>query len=99
MGLALGDYLHEGRMSVVISHFDVEYAALYHNQGDMNFTDESIASGIARGTRGYVGWGDAFVDFSNSGWQDFFLVDGHVYPQIDSVPSASRYREPKLLFL
>jgi len=99
MGLALGDYLHQGRMSLVISHFDVEYAALYHNQGDMNFTDESIASGIARGTRGYVGWGDAFVDFSNSGWQDFFLVDGHVYPQIDSVPSASRYRELKLLFL
>jgi hypothetical protein len=99
MGVALGDYLHQGRMSLVISHFDVEYAALYHNDGNENFTDESIASGIARGTRGYVGWGDAFVDFSNSGWLDFFLVDGHVYPQIDSIPSASRFLEPKLLFL
>ena len=50
----------------------------------MNFTDNSIASGIARGTQGYVGWGDAFVDFANNGWLDFFLVDGHVYPQVDT---------------
>lgn len=46
-----------------------------------------------------MGWGDAFVDFSNDGWQDFFLVNGHVYPQVDSVARATRYLEPKLLFL
>jgi len=99
MGVAFGDYLHTGRMSLVLSHFDIEYAALYRNQGAMNFADESILSGIARGTQGYVGWGDAFVDFSNDGWQDFFLVNGHVYPQVDSVARATRYLEPKLLFL
>ena len=66
----------------------------------MNFTDTSIASGIARGTQGYVGWGDAFVDFANDGWQDFFLVNGHVYPQVDSAHiGRPRYLEPKLLFL
>ena len=99
MGVAVGDYLHTGRMSLLISHFDVEYAALYRNQGSMNFADESIASGIARGTQGYVGWGAAFADLSNSGWPDFFLVNGHVYPQVDTVPRATRYLEPKLLFL
>jgi hypothetical protein len=99
MGVALGDYLHTGRMSLLISHFDNEYAAFYRNDGDMSFTDVSVASGIARGTKGYVGWGDAFVDFDNSGWQDFFVVNGHVYPQVDSAPLATRYREPKLLFL
>jgi hypothetical protein len=99
MGIALGDYLHTGRMSLLISHFDIEYAALYRNEGEMNFTDVSIASGIARGTQGYVGWGDAFVDFSNSGWLDYFLVNGHVYPQIDQAHTASTYLEPKLLFL
>ena len=90
MGVALGDYLHTGRMSLLLSHFDIEYAALYRNEGDMNFTDASIASGIARGTQGYVGWGDAFVDFSNDGWQDFFLVNGHVYPQVDSAHTADQ---------
>jgi hypothetical protein len=99
MGVALGDYLHTGRMSLLLSHFDIEYAALYRNEGGMNFTDVSVASGIARGTQGYVGWGDAFVDFSNDGWQDFFLVNGHVYPQVDSAHLTVRYLEPKLLFL
>ena len=99
MGAALGDFLHTGRMSLVLSHFDNEYAAFYRNDGDMNFTDISNASGIANGTRGYVGWGDAFVDFDNDGWEDFFLVNGHVYPQVDSIRSKLRYAEPKLLFL
>jgi hypothetical protein len=99
MGVAVGDYLHNGRMSLLLSHFDIEYAALYRNEGRMNFADVSIASGIARGTQGYVGWGDAFVDFANTGWQDFLLVNGHVYPQVDSVPRATKYLEPKLLFL
>ncbi len=99
MGVALGDYMHSGRMSLAISHFDVEYTALYTNDGGMSFTDNSIASGIARGTQGYVGWGDAFVDFANSGWQDLFQVNGHVYPQVDTTHTATRYLEPKLLFL
>ncbi len=99
MGVAYGDYLHTGRISLVISHFDIEYAALYTNDGNMNFTDNSIASGVARGTQGYVGWGDAFVDFANSGWLDFFLVNGHVYPQVDNTHTGTHYLEPKLLFL
>jgi enediyne biosynthesis protein E4 len=99
MGVALGDPLHTGRMSLGISHFDNEYAAFYRNDGGMSFTDASLASGIAGATRGYVGWGDAFVDFDNDGWADFFLVNGHVYPQVDGVAMGLRYREPKLLFL
>jgi hypothetical protein len=86
-------------MSLLISHFDIEYATLYRNDGAMNFVDVSIPSGIARGTQGYVGWGDGFVDFDNDGWADFFLVNGHVYPQVDTLPRSTRYLEPKLLFL
>jgi hypothetical protein len=99
MGIALGDFLHTGRMSFLLSHFDNEYAALYRNDGNLSFSDTSMTSGIAKGTRGYVGWGDAFVDFDNDGWEDLFLVNGHVYPQVDSARSAVMYKEPKLLFL
>ena len=99
MGIALGDYLHTGRMSIFISHFDNEYGALYRNDGNMQFTETSAASGLASGTSGYVGWGDAFVDFANDGWQDLFLVNGHVYPQVDAFRVRTSYREPKLLFL
>src|SRR5579863_1755065 len=97
MGLALGDYLHTGRFSVFISHFDNEYAALYRNEGAMNFAEVSVASGVAKASRGYVGWGDAFVDFANQGWPDIFMVNGHVYPQVDTVPTGPRYREPMVL--
>jgi hypothetical protein len=91
-------------MSLLLSHFDNEYAALYRNDGTtnsggMNFTDASIASGIARGTQGYVGWGDAFIDFANNGWEDIVLVNGHVYPQVDQAHTAARYLQPKLLFV
>jgi hypothetical protein len=99
MGIAVGDYMHTGRMSILISHFDSEYAAFYRNDGEMSFTDVSIPSGIGKATRGYVGWGDAFVDFSNDGWQDIFLVNGHVYPQVESTHTDLKYLEPKLLLL
>jgi hypothetical protein len=97
MGIALGDYLHTGRMSILISHFDNEYAALYRNDGKMSFTDVSGPSGVIRATRGDVQWGDAFVDFDNDGWVDVLIVSGHVYPQVDTVPSGPKYREPMVL--
>jgi len=97
MGVALGDYLHTGRFSVFVSHFDNEYAALYRNDGAMTFSEVSFPSGVGKATRGYVGWGDAFVDFANRGWPDLLLVNGHVYPQVDTVAFGPRYREPIVL--
>jgi hypothetical protein len=46
-----------------------------------------------------VKWGDAFVDIDNDGWLDLFVVAGHVYPQVVSLPSGATYAEPKLLQL
>lgn len=99
MGLALGDYLHKGRQSLVISHFSQEYAALYRNDGGLSFTDVSHESRIAHSSMPYVGWGDAFLDLDNDGWADLIIVNGHVYPQVDTRDIGTRYREPKLLFL
>jgi hypothetical protein len=98
MGVALGDYLHTGRFSIAISHFSDEYAALFRNDGGLSFTDVSYASGIAPSTTAYVGWGDAFFDFDNAGWLDLFLVNGHVYPQVDTAEAGPKYLEPGLLF-
>jgi enediyne biosynthesis protein E4 len=99
MGVALGDYLHTGRSSIAVTHFSYEYTALFRNDGKMNFTDVSFMSGIALSTTPYVGWGDAFFDFVNDGWLDLFLVNGHVYPQMDTARAGPKYREPSLLFL
>ncbi|MGC2299263.1 MAG: VCBS repeat-containing protein, partial [Acidobacteriaceae bacterium] len=99
MGLALSDYAHTGRFSILISHFSEEYATLFRNDGAMTFSDVSAAAGIAHATTPYVGWGDAFFDRQNCGWPDLIIVNGHVYPQVDTRDIGTRYREPKLLFL
>jgi hypothetical protein len=99
MGVALGDYLNTGRLSILVSHFSDEYATLFRNDGGYNFSDVSHAAGIARASVPYVGWGDAFVDLNNSGWQDIVLVNGHVYPQVDNSKIGVSYREPKLVYL
>ena len=98
MGLAVGDYMNTGRMSIAISHFSDEYAALYRNDGNLNFTDVSRVAGIALPSSPYVGWGDAFLDLDNSGWLDLILVNGHVYPQVQDAKMGILYREPKLVF-
>jgi hypothetical protein len=56
-------------------------------------------AGVAHATERYVGWGDAFIDINNSGWQDLILVNGHVYPQVDSAKLGIHYLEPALVFL
>ena len=99
MGIALGDYNHTGLFSIAISHFSDEYAVLYRNDGGFSFTDVSRAAGIAKPSVPYVGWGDAFVDLDNSGWQDFVLANGHVYPQVDTGKAGTAYREPLLVYL
>jgi enediyne biosynthesis protein E4 len=99
MGLALGDYLHAGRLSLVISHFSEQYAELFRNDGDFSFTDTSNISGIARATTHLVGWGDAFFDIDNDGWLDLIMVNGHVYPQVDQANIGVYFREPSLLFM
>jgi hypothetical protein len=34
----------------------------------------------------------------NDGWLDIFIANGHVYPQVDSIPGGLSYREPIQLF-
>jgi len=99
MGIAIGDYNHTGRPSLFVTNFSDEYAVLFRNDGDWNFTDVSYKSGVAVPSLPYVKWGTAFADFANDGWLDLFAVTGHVYPQVDVLPSGARYREPKILLM
>jgi enediyne biosynthesis protein E4 len=99
MGIAIGDYNHTGRPSVYVTNFSDENDLLYRNEGDWNFKEVSYAAGVALPSLPWVKWGTAFVDLDNDGWLDLIAVSGHVYPQVDSLPSGGGYREPKLLHL
>jgi enediyne biosynthesis protein E4 len=97
MGVAVGDYLHNGRPSLFVTNFENEYDTLYRNNGNWEFDDVSYKSGEALPSLPLVKWGDALIDIDNDGWLDLFVVAGHVYPQVASLPSGATYAEPKLL--
>jgi hypothetical protein len=97
MGIAIGDYLHTGRPSLYVTNFSDENDLLFRNEGNWNFTEVSYASGAALPSLPWVKWGTAFVDLDNDGWLDLITVTGHVYPQVDTLPSGAGYREPTLL--
>jgi len=99
MGVAIGDYLHNGRPDIFVTNFENEYDTLYRNNGNWEFDDVSYKSGEALPSLPLVKWGDALVDIDNDGWLDLFVVAGHVYPQVVSLPSGATYAEPKLLQL
>ena len=100
MGVAAGDYLNQGRLSLYVTHFSEEYNTLYRNEGGLNFSDVTTRSGLDRPTLPYVGWGTLFADFDNDGWLDIFVSNGHVFPNVDQLQESSvaPYRQPSLLF-
>jgi len=97
MGVDLGDYLHNGRLSVFVTEFVDQSDTLYRNNGD-GFADVSSNAQIAQPSHPYVGWGTGFFDMDNDGWLDVFVANGHVYPQVDTIPNAAHFKQPMLLF-
>jgi enediyne biosynthesis protein E4 len=99
MGVAIGDYLNTGRLSIFVTNFAEEYNALYRNDGEY-FTDVSFRSKTAPPSLPLVMWGTSFLDYDNDGWLDLIAVSGHVYPQMDMVKTGASagYRQRKLLF-
>jgi hypothetical protein len=99
MGVAVGDYLNEGRLSIFVTNFSEEYNALYYNNEDY-FTDLSFRSASAPPSLPYVSWGTNFFDYDNDGWQDIVVVSGHVYPQLETAPvgASAPYRQRKTFY-
>ena len=90
MGVAWGDYDNDGKLDLFTTNFDGEPNALYRNLGGKGFLDVSSETKTAQPSKPYVGWGTGFVDFDNDGWLDLFIVNGHVYPQIEFIKSATQ---------
>ncbi len=98
MGVDWGDYLHDGRIGMLVTNFTEQPDTLYRNLGKGEFADVTWRAKLAQPTYLNVGWGTGFVDFTNSGWLDIFIANGHVYSQMDQIPGAARYAEPMQLF-
>jgi len=99
MGVAVGDYENRGSFSLFVTNFSEEYNALYRDEG-VHFSDVSFRSKTAASSLPFVGWGTAFFDYDNDGWEDLIAVNGHVYPQLDKAKlgASAGYRQRKLLY-
>jgi enediyne biosynthesis protein E4 len=97
MGLSADDFKHSGYQDIVKTNFSDDTPTLYLNRGDNNFDDVTYSSGLGK-IKTWLGWGVQFYDFDNSGWPGILIVNGHVYPEVDSKALGTSYREPKVAY-
>ena len=95
MGVAIGDYDHDGRPDIYVSNFGPN--VLYHNHGDGTFADVTARAGVARGDT--IGAGVNFLDIDGDGNLDLFVsnyvrftYENHVAPMMLGKP---RYASPR----
>ena len=97
MGVSAADYDCDGFFDIVKTNFTDDTPTLYHNNGDGSFTDVTYPARLGANTR-FLGWGTGFLDVDHDGWKDIFMVNGHVYPDVDKHNLDSPYQQEKLMY-
>ncbi|MFL6215440.1 MAG: CRTAC1 family protein [Blastocatellia bacterium] len=97
MGATAGDYDHDGWLDIFKTNFSGDTSTLYRNTGKAVFEDVTFPAGIGTTTR-WLGWGCGFLDVDNNGWPDIFLVNGHVYPEVERLTTEAGYAQRKVLY-
>jgi hypothetical protein len=97
MGVALGDYDRNGTIDIFKTNFAGDTSTLYANTGNGLCEDRTFRSGIGINTR-WLGWGVGFLDLDHDGWLDLFLVNGHVYPEVEQLETEAGYKQRKVVY-
>jgi enediyne biosynthesis protein E4 len=98
MGVDAGDFDNDGAEDLFTTQLPSEGASLYRNLGSALFEDMSAASGLGPKSRGYTGFGTAWLDFDNDGWLDLLIADGAIEAIKERGEEQFPYGERKLLF-
>jgi hypothetical protein len=97
MGVATGDYDRNGTIDLFKTNFAGDTSTLYANDGKGSCEDRTFSAGVGVNTR-WLGWAVAFVDLDNDGWLDLFLVNGHVYPEVQRLQTEAGYKQRKVVY-
>ncbi len=78
MGVAFGDYDHDGRFDLYCTHFTKESNTLYRNIGQHGFQDVTGIVGLHQPTLSKLGFGTIMADFNQDGHEELFVTNGHI---------------------
>ena len=98
MGVACGDLDGNGLFDLAVTNFSHDDNTIDLNEGGGSFVD--VTARHRFGPRAYLalGWGTEFVDFDDDGDLDFFVANGHVYPEADQRAPELAYKQQCLLW-
>jgi hypothetical protein len=83
MGVDAGDFDNDGDEDLFITELTGQGSTLYVNDGRGLFEDLSAPRGIRGASLPYTGFGAAWIDIDNDGWQDIIAVNGTVTTDIE----------------
>ncbi len=90
MGVVAADFDRSGSLDLVVTNFADEKNTYYRNDRGM-FSDDSTTIRLDR-HRSEMGWGVCLADFNQDSRVDVFIVNGHIYPQVDQRRSGPQTR-------
>jgi hypothetical protein len=99
MGAVFQDYDNDGRPDILVTVLPREIYALFHNDGNGQFSYRSLETGLGALSSGSSGWGAGLEDFDNDGWKDLFVAQSHVLDNVEQIDPSLHYLEPPLLAL
>lgn len=95
MGVAVGDYNHDGLPDIWVANYERESFALYRNEGNCFFLHVSQPMGVTAVGSLFVGFGTVFCDFDRDGYEDIWVTNGHVI----KFPQNAPVKQVPLLFM
>jgi hypothetical protein len=97
MGADFQDIDNDGRPDLWHTAIEGETFPLFRNTGGGQFTETTMAAGLAHATRGMSGWSNGIFDFDNDGWKDLFVARGNVQDNL-ALMSLRKSEEPNTVF-
>jgi hypothetical protein len=99
MGADAGDFDNDSKPDLVVTNFQGDYNALRRNEGFGIFTDVSDFAGLTAPSFEKLSWGVRFADVDFDGFLDLLVVNGHVYPEVDTASIGESYLQTNQVFL